>query len=152
MKLRTHIIFSLGVTALVSALLHANLNHFLAYSVMAVILQIVIDTSSHEVTRNGYVRRSELFHSVEGGFLLVAITTAGFVFTGAPYGTALPSMVVAVFSHHALDHLTEMGVYVAGKRSRTKLGLKNSDPVANRITSLVGLVMLILAIKMIMFT
>jgi len=151
----THVIFTLGLVALVAAWLGLGVAVGLLAAVwLAAVVNYIIDAAGHEV-RNGYRRRTAATHSLTGatamgaavGLLptLVILLAAPGV-AGAYYGPLLLLEVTALgavagLSHLLLDALTEGGIYYRGRRWALAHWRYN-NPAANGLFALLGLVML----------
>ena len=151
----THVIFTLGLIALVAAWLGLGVAVGLLAAVwLAAVVNYIIDAAGHEV-RNGYRRRTATTHSLTGatavgaavGLLptLVILLAAPGV-AGAYYGPLLLLEVTALgavagLSHLLLDAPTEGGIYY--KRRRWALAhWRYNNPAANGLFALLGLAML----------
>lgn len=148
MKLITHNIVGLGVSALASTIAGCSFSCIIASCLSGVIVQNVIDLLSHE-RRGGYTRRTKLLHSVEGVTLLsVALTmlVAGALGLG---GRDVVGLLVAIelasLSHLVLDSLTPAGVYVLGRRVAIAR-IPYDNPEVNVIAQALGLLALAAAV------
>jgi len=151
----THVIFTMGLIALIAAWLNLGIVIGLLAAVwLAAIVNYIIDAAGHEV-RNGRMRRTAGTHSITGatavgaavGLLptLVILLAAPGV-AGAYYGPLLLLEMgvlgaLSGLSHLLLDAPTEGGIYYRGHR--WALAHWHYDNAAtNGLFALLGLVML----------
>ena len=151
----THVIFTLGLIALLAAWLGLGIViTLLAAAWLAAVVNYIIDAAGHEV-RNGRMRRTAGTHSLTGATAVGA--AAGLLPTlvillAAPgavdgyYGPLLLLEVTALgavagLSHLLLDAPTEGGIYYRGRRWALAHWRYN-NPAANGLFALLGLAML----------
>ncbi|WP_291764719.1 DUF1286 domain-containing protein [Caldivirga sp. UBA161] len=155
MKLRTHIIFSIGLTALIeSALGISNIILLLGSSiVLSYLINLLIDVLGHE-ERNGFTRRSPRTHTMGRSFavgLIVSILVALFLYYMSPIGIYKALIIVLMgpvvgWSHMLLDMLTENGIYVKRRGRWVRFALahyKYNNPVLNWLFIIIGVMLLI---------
>jgi len=151
----THVIFTLGLIALVAAWLGLGVAVGLLAAVwLAAVVNYIIDAAGHEV-RNGYRRRTATTHSLTGATAVgaaVGLLPTLVILLAAPgavdgyYGPLLLLEVTALgavagLSHLLLDAPTEGGIYYRGRRWALAHWRYN-NPAANGLFALLGLVML----------
>ena len=151
----THVVFTLGLIALVAAWLGLGVAVGLLAAVwLAAVVNYIIDAAGHEV-RNGYRRRTATTHSLTGATAVgaaVGLLPTLVILLAAPgavdgyYGPLLLLEVTALgavagLSHLLLDAPTEGGIYYRGRRWALAHWRYN-NPAANGLFALLGLVML----------
>jgi len=151
----THVIFTLGLVALVAVRLGLGIfTGLLAAAWLAAVVNYIIDAAGHEV-RNGRMRRTAGTHSITGatavgtsvGLLptLVILLAAPGV-AGAYYGPLLLLEMgvlgaLSGLSHLLLDAPIEGGIYYRGHRWALAHWRYNNAAV-NGLFALLGLIML----------
>jgi len=153
MKMITHIVFSTGVVLFVSNLLLLDIWSSILLVTLAVLMQYIIDSLSHEEinTRSRrVVRRTPLFHSPLGALILPAVFTAMLTATLRlnivimfKYFVVL---IVASYSHLLLDLPTGRGIYVMGRRIWKKEKLHFDNPTLNLLFTFLGILLIIFSL------
>ena len=151
----THVIFTLGLIALLAAWLGLGIvTGLLAAIWLAAVVNYVIDAAGHEV-RNGYRRRTAGTHSITGAAAVgaaVGLLPTLVILLAAPgavdgyYGPLLLLEMGALgalsgLSHLLLDAPTEGGIYYRGRRWALA-HWHYDNAAANGLFALLGLVML----------
>jgi len=152
MKMFTHVIFSIGVTLFVCKLLLLDIWSSIVLATLAILMQYIIDSLSHEEvsTRSRRVsRRTPLFHSPLGALILPTIFTVMlFLVLRLSTETMFKYFLVLVavsYSHLLLDLPTGRGIYVMGRRIWKKEKLRYDDPALNLLFTLLGIILIILS-------
>lgn len=156
MLLRTHIMFSWGLSSIVAALaVNQPVLSIGATLPSSYIINYLIDMLGHE-ERHGHPVRSPRTHTIGRSLLLSLLI-------GMPYSLALyyvvhltiiqlsalaTSMALVGWSHLLLDSVTEGGVFIRRRGRWVRFSLAHfrfNNPVLNGFFTILGLAMLILS-------
>ncbi|WP_292000320.1 DUF1286 domain-containing protein [Caldivirga sp.] len=155
MRLRTHVIFSMGLITLAeSALRISNVVLLLGSSlVLSYLINFLIDVLGHE-EKNGFTRRTPRTHTMGRSFtlgLIISILTAMFLYYMSPIGI-YKALIIALmgpvtgWSHMLLDALTENGIYVKRRGKWTRFALahfKYNNSALNWLFIVIGVMLII---------
>lgn len=161
MKLRTHVAFSVGLTALTESTLGiSNIILLLGSSiVLSYLVNLIIDALGHE-EKDGFTRRSPRTHTMGRSFtagLIISLLVALFLYYMSPIG-AYRALIIALmgpvvgWSHMLLDALTENGIYVKRRGRWVRFALahfKYNNPALNWLFIIIGVMLLIKSLLMI---
>ena len=140
MRLVTHVLFTMGLIALLLTYYSVPISAMAVFVPMAGVIQMFIDAIGH--TRNhGYVHRTWVTHDLILSLLtVVAPFTYVLVWMNEPLLTSLITATASLYSHLMLDYMTG-GLFILTRRIHG-LGIEYDNPVANGLFTLIGVVML----------
>ncbi|ABW02623.1 DUF1286 domain-containing protein [Caldivirga maquilingensis] len=155
MRFRTHVVFSIGLTALIeSALGISNIILLLGSSlVLSYLINFLIDALGHE-EKNGFTHRSPRTHTMSRSFtlgLIISLLVALFLYYMTPIGAYNALIIVLMgpltgWSHMLLDALTEGGIYIRRNGRWVRFALahfKYNNTVLNWLFTIIGILLLI---------
>ena len=155
MQLRTHVVFSIGLTTLIESTLGiSNIILILGSSlVLSYLINFLIDALGHE-EKNGFIRRSPRTHTMGRSFtlgLIISLLVALFLYYMTPIGSYKALIIVLMgpvigWSHMLLDALTENGIYVKRRGRWVRFALahfKYNNIALNWLFIIIGIIMLI---------
>jgi hypothetical protein len=157
-KLRTHHVFTFGLlTLLDSVLLSDSLEIIVIAGIISVMANNIIDYLGHEI-KGEYISRTPMTHTIPRSMGWGLLTSAPIALAlhylfHSPIELILVTAldgVVAGLSHMLLDIFTEKGIYhkVDGRWRRIALAhFSYNNPFANGLATLLGILMLLIAVK-----
>jgi hypothetical protein len=157
-KLRTHHVFTFGLlTLLDSVLLSDSLEIIVIAGIISVMANNIIDYLGHEI-KGEYISRTPMTHTIPRSMGWGLLTSAPIALAlhylfHSPIELILVTAlngVVAGLSHMLLDIFTEKGIYhkVDGRWRRIALAhFSYNNPFANGLATLLGILMLFIAVK-----
>jgi len=161
MKLKTHYMFSFGLSSLALTIFGVPLIPTIAISLfVSFVGNIIIDKIGHDMSETGQVlRRSPRTHTVPRSVfwgvvsslpLLFIIYLIQYDYINLMIASIISGVIVGP-SHMLLDSLTEKGIYVKKNGSWERAALahrKFDDPLGNGLAVISGIVMFVLAFNL----
>lgn len=150
MRESTHVIFGLGVGAIVAKMLKMNTLDMGLSLVGSIIIHEIIDYFGHEYHFwQSHPRRLQFTHSIFGVFLIATFLTIiiglpAFYVNGVGHYLIFWPILASGLSHLVLDALTPNGVFICGKRVSLRV-CRSNNPIANIALQFVGVALLCFA-------
>ncbi len=147
MRESTHVVFGLGVAAVVARLLHMpSIDTGLSFA-GAILVHEIIDTFGHEQHFwQSHPKRIKFTHSLFGVVMISMILTLliglpAEALSGVKHYLILWPVLASGLSHLLLDALTPQGVYICGKRVSFRVARSN-NPLVNTMLQFAGVALL----------